>query len=93
MVRRCPVYPDMQEKLVAFSQDGVNPGGIDLVILTANPWPAHRLALPIAHPNGRVSIIALSGRGEPAPDFNSLPMDNLSRKRSLLSLFFSSQRD
>jgi len=49
--------------------------GIDLVILTANPWPAHRTALEIVRPGGRVAIVALSGRGEPPLDFNPLSME------------------
>lgn len=49
--------------------------GIDLVILTANPWPAFRTALEIVRPGGRVAIVALSGRGEPPLDFNPLSMD------------------
>jgi threonine dehydrogenase-like Zn-dependent dehydrogenase len=63
--------PNLQTKLDAFT-DGQ---GIDLVILTANPWPAYRTALEIVRPNGRVSIVALSGRGEPPLDFNPLAMD------------------
>ena len=63
--------PDLKAKLDAFT-DG---HGIDLVILTANPWPAFRTALDIVRPNGRVSIVALTGRGEPPLDFNPLPME------------------
>lgn len=63
--------PDLHAKLDAFT-DGQ---GIDMVILTANPWPAFRTALDIVRPNGRVSIVALSGRGEPPLDFNPLSMD------------------
>ena len=58
-------------KLDSFS-DG---RGIDLVILTANPWPAYRTAVSIVRPNGRVSIVSLSGRGEPPLDFNPLAME------------------
>ncbi len=63
--------PDLQQKLDDFT-DGA---GIDLVILTANPWPAYRTAMEIARPNGRVSIVGLSGRGEAELDFNPLSMD------------------
>ena len=35
----------------------------------------HRTALDIVRPNGRVSVVALSGRGEPPLDFNPLSMD------------------
>ncbi|MEE2657877.1 MAG: zinc-binding dehydrogenase [Candidatus Latescibacterota bacterium] len=48
--------------------------GVDLVIQTANPWPALRTACQIVRNNGRVSIVALSGRGEPPLDFNPLDM-------------------
>ena len=44
-------------------------GGIDLVILTANPWPAFRTSVEIVRQNGRVSIVSLLGRGEPPLDF------------------------
>ena len=50
--------------------------GIDLVILTANPWPAYRCALQIVRPDGRVAIVSLLGRGEPPLDFNPLQMED-----------------
>lgn len=62
--------PDLHAKLHEFT-DGA---GIDLVILTANPWPAYRTALDIVRPNGRVAIVSLLGRGEEALDFNPLSM-------------------
>ena len=62
--------PDIQAKLADFS-DGA---GIDLVVLTANPWPAYRTAVEIVRPNGRVSIVSLLGRGETNLDFNPLSM-------------------
>ena len=46
--------------------------GTDLVILTANPWPAYRLSVEIARIGGRVSILGFPGRGQPVPDFNPL---------------------
>ncbi|MDE0506212.1 MAG: zinc-binding dehydrogenase, partial [Candidatus Poribacteria bacterium] len=49
--------------------------GVDLVILTANPWPAFRTSLQIVRRNGRVSIVSLLGRGEPPLDFNPLAME------------------
>ena len=63
--------PDLDAKLDAFT----NGQGIDLVILTANPWPAYRTAVEIVRPNGRVSIVSLQGRGEPPLDFNPLAME------------------
>ncbi len=61
---------DLAEKLDEFT-GGI---GIDLVIQTANPWPAHQAALQVVRPNGRVAIVALPGRGEPPLDFNPLSM-------------------
>jgi threonine dehydrogenase-like Zn-dependent dehydrogenase len=46
--------------------------GADLVILTANPWPAYRLSVAIARYGGRVSVLGFPGRGTPPPDFNPL---------------------
>ena len=63
--------PDLQAKLEAFT-NGV---GIDLVILTANPWSAYRTSLQVVRPNGRVSVVSLLGRGEPPLDFNPLAME------------------
>ena len=63
--------PDLEEKLGAFT----NGSGIDLVILTANPWPAFRTSVEIVRSNGRVSIVSLMGRGEPPLDFNPLAME------------------
>jgi polar amino acid transport system substrate-binding protein len=62
--------PDLQAKLDAFTAGA----GIDLVVLTANPWPAYRTAVEIVRPNGRVSIVSLLGRGEADLDFNPLSM-------------------
>ena len=63
--------PDLPARLDSFS-DG---HGMDLVILTANPWPAYRTAVDIVRPNGRVSIVSLLGRGEQPLDFNPLAME------------------
>ena len=62
--------PDLHAKLDAFTAGA----GIDLVVLTANPWPAYRTAVEIVRPNGRVSIVSLLGRGEADLDFNPLSM-------------------
>ncbi len=60
---------------LAASLDELTSGaGIDLVIQTANPWPAYRTAVEIVRPGGRVAIVALPGRGEPPLDFNPLDM-------------------
>jgi threonine dehydrogenase-like Zn-dependent dehydrogenase len=50
--------PDLEAKL----DDFTNGVGIDLVILTANPWPAYRTSLQVV-------------RGEPPLDFNPLTME------------------
>jgi len=63
--------PALQAKLEAFT-NGV---GIDLVILTANPWPAYRTSLQVVRPNGRISVVSLLGRGESPLDFNPLAME------------------
>ena len=63
--------PDLKSKLISFT----NGMGIDLVILTANPWPAYRTAVEIVRNNGRISIVSLLGRGEAPLDFNPLAMD------------------
>ena len=60
--------PDLQAKLDEFSHGN----GIDLVILTANPWPAYKTAVEIVRRSGRVSVVALQGRGEADLDFNPL---------------------
>ena len=62
--------PDLQAKLDEFTSGA----GIDLVILTANPWPAYRTSVEIVRPNGRVSVVSLLGRGEEPLDFNPLAM-------------------
>lgn len=63
--------PDLQDKLDNFT----NGFGVDLVILTANPWPAFRTALQSVRENGRVSIVSLLGRGETPLNFNPLSME------------------
>ena len=48
-----------------------NGAGVDLVILTANPWDAYISSLRSVRPEGRISIVALSGRGEEDKAFNA----------------------
>ena len=62
--------PDLAARLDDFTAGA----GIDLVVLTANPWPAYRTAVEIVRPHGRVSIVSLLGRGEADLDFNPLAM-------------------
>ena len=63
-------HPELTQELDALTRGA----GIDLVIQTANPWPAYRKSVEIVRPGGRVSIVALPGRGEPPLDFNPLDM-------------------
>ena len=63
--------PDLADKLDALTRGA----GVDLVILTANPWPAFRTAMQIVRDNGRVAVVSLLGRGEPPLDFNPLAME------------------
>ena len=63
--------PDIAQKL----DDITDGNGVDLVILTANPWPAFKLSLETVRPNGRVSIVSLLGRGETELKENPLPME------------------
>jgi threonine dehydrogenase-like Zn-dependent dehydrogenase len=61
---------DLHEKLkTVFGEVGT-----DIVVLTANPWNAYRLAMEIVRPSGRVSILGFPGRAQEPPDFN--PMDS-----------------
>ncbi|MCE2450989.1 MAG: zinc-binding dehydrogenase, partial [Candidatus Latescibacteria bacterium] len=62
--------PELEAKLDEFTHGQ----GIDLVILTANPWPAYRTAMEVVRTNGRVSVVSLPGRGEEPLDFNPLDM-------------------
>jgi threonine dehydrogenase-like Zn-dependent dehydrogenase len=56
----------------ASAGDVFDGAGADIVILTANPWPAFRDALEMAAQGGRVSLLGFPGRAQPAPDFNPL---------------------
>ena len=62
--------PDLRAKIDQWTAGE----GIDLVILTANPWPAYRTAVEVVREGGRVSIVALPGRGEAPLDCNPLDM-------------------
>ncbi|MEC7837655.1 MAG: zinc-binding alcohol dehydrogenase [Chloroflexota bacterium] len=57
-----------------------NNEGVDLVILTANPWDAYISSLRSVRPEGRISIVALSGRGEEDRAFNPFPMEHFYNK-------------
>jgi len=58
--------------------------GADIVILTANTWPAYRTSIDIARYGGRISILGFPGRAQPAPDFNPLDMKWLYGKQLTL---------
>ena len=61
-----------------------NGAGVDLVILTANPWDAYISSLRSVRPEGRISIVALSGRGEEDKAFNPFPMEHFYNKGIVL---------
>lgn len=46
--------------------------GADVIVLTANTWPAYRSALEAAAPSGRIALLGFPGRAQPQPDFNPL---------------------
>jgi threonine dehydrogenase-like Zn-dependent dehydrogenase len=48
--------------------------GADIVVLTANTWPAYRDSVEMARHGGRISLLGFPGRAQPAPDFNPLDM-------------------
>ena len=62
--------PQLQDKLREFAGDV----GIDLVVLTANPWPAYRTAAEVVRRRGRITFLSLPDRGEPSRDFNPLAL-------------------
>ena len=73
--------PNLHDKIEEFA----GPTGIDLVILTANPWPAYRVAAEVVRANGRIGILSLPGRGEAPLDFNPLAMQWLYAKSLTLT--------
>jgi threonine dehydrogenase-like Zn-dependent dehydrogenase len=48
--------------------------GADIVVLTANTWPAYRDSVEMARHGGRIGVLGFPGRVQPAPDFNPLDM-------------------
>ena len=44
--------------------------GVDVLITTANPWEAWRLALMIPRTRGRIAVLGFPGRSEGPPTFN-----------------------
>jgi len=48
--------------------------GVDVVILTANTWPAYKTSVDIVRYGGRISVLGFPGRAQPAPGFNPLDM-------------------
>ena len=51
--------------------EGSPPSGIDLAVLTANPWSAFRVSVEMVRHGGRLSILGFPGRGEPPPELQS----------------------
>jgi threonine dehydrogenase-like Zn-dependent dehydrogenase len=67
---------NLEEKLNEFTENE----GIDLVILTANPWDAYISSLKSVRTGGRIANVALSGRGEETTSFNPFPMEHFYSK-------------
>lgn len=44
----------------------------DIVVLTANPWPAFREAMEISRYGGRITVLGFPGRAQGVPPFNPL---------------------
>lgn len=62
----------------------------DIVVLTANPWPAFRDAVDAARYGGRISILGFPGRAQPDPGFNPLDASWLyARQLTLMGSGFS----
>lgn len=75
-VANSPIRAEMARQVgahhVHITGSGDPPSDVDVVVLTANPWPAYRLSVEMARKGGRISILGFPGRGEPAPEFNPL---------------------
>ncbi|MDR3676726.1 MAG: zinc-binding alcohol dehydrogenase [Acidobacteriota bacterium] len=68
--------------------------GTDIVVLTANPWNAYRLAMEIARFGGRVSILGFPGRAQEPPDFNPVdPRWVYGKQLTLLGAGFAPKAD
>lgn len=63
--------------------------GIDVLVTTANPWAAWRLALELARPQGRIAVLGFPGRTEGPPLFNPLASSLFYAKQ--LSVFAAGQ--
>lgn len=57
----------------------------DIVVLTANPWPAFREAVDLARFGGRISVLGFPGRALPPPDFNPLAAEWFYGKQLILA--------
>jgi threonine dehydrogenase-like Zn-dependent dehydrogenase len=51
-----------------------NGDGVELVVLTANPWPAYRVGMEVLGKDSMMVILSLPGRGEATLDFNPLAL-------------------
>ena len=74
--------------------EGSPPSGIDLAVLTANPWSAFRVSVEMVRHGGRLSILGFPGRGEPPPNFNPLdPKWFYGKQLTLIGAGFSPRVD
>ena len=74
--------------------EGSAPSGIDLAVLTANPWSAFRVSVEMVRHGGRLSILGFPGRDEPPPNFNPLdPKWFYGKQLTLIGAGFSPRVD
>ena len=62
--------PDRKKEI----DDFTNGEGVDLVVLTANPWPAYEVGMDTLKKSGTMAILSLPGRGEADLNFNPLSL-------------------
>lgn len=53
----------------------------NIVVLTANTWPAYRESIDLCGYEGRIAVLGFPGRAQPAPGFNPLDMSWLYGKQ------------
>lgn len=72
------------DRLLLSGSAAINDLKADLVVLTANPWPAFKDSVNAARYGGRISILGFPGRAQPEPDFNPLDASWLYAKQLTL---------
>jgi threonine dehydrogenase-like Zn-dependent dehydrogenase len=97
-VANSPLRADIARVMGAHSVyiagEGAAPSEVDLIVLTANTWPAYRASVEMARYGGRVSVLGFPGRAQPAPDFNPLdPKWFYGKQLTLIGAGFSPRVD